>query len=42
MSLLTKSKYLKSLRCHRLLWFADKNKLSQASLFEQYHIDQDT
>jgi len=40
MTLLTKSKFLNGLQCHRLLWFADKKKLPEVSLFDKHKFAQ--
>lgn len=40
MPLLTKSKYMNGLQCHRLLWFANKKQLPEVDLSTQHAFDQ--
>ena len=40
MVLLTKSKYMNGLQCHRLMWFANKKQLPEVSIAQQHTFDQ--
>jgi len=40
MPLLTKSKYMNGLQCHRLLWFANKKLLPKITLSDEHRFDQ--